>query len=69
MCPRDLEPNTTSNLISGRFLSKDYTSVKFEIFKKRLLQRLIHHFKSELINNMDHMRILGTEHSLRFNNN
>ena len=35
MCPRDLEPKTTSNLISGRFFSKDYsTSVKFEIKKK-----------------------------------
>ena len=27
---------------------------------KRLLPRCIHHFKSDLINNMDHMRISGT---------
>ena len=32
-------------------------------FKKRLLLRCIHHFKSRLINNMDHMRISGTEPS------
>ena len=30
-------------------------------FKKRLLLRCIHHFKSDLINNMDHMRISGDE--------
>ena len=32
-------------------------------YKKRLLPRCIHHFKSDLINNMDHMRISGTEPS------
>ena len=32
-----------------------------EIKKKRLLLRCIHHFKSDLINDMDHMRISGTE--------
>ena len=30
-------------------------------YKKRLLLRCIHHFKTDLINNMDHMRILGTK--------
>ena len=34
-----------------------------EIYKKRLLLRCIHHFKSDLIYNMDHMRISGTEPS------
>ena len=29
-------------------------------YKKILLLRCIHHFKSDLINNMDHMRISGT---------
>ena len=29
--------------------------------QKRLLLRWIHHFKSDLINNMDHMRISGTD--------
>ena len=29
--------------------------------KKRLLLRCIHHFKSDLIYNLDHMRISGTE--------
>ena len=32
-------------------------------FEKRLLLRYIHRFKSDLINNMDHMRISGTEPS------
>ena len=31
--------------------------------EKRLLLRCIHHFKSDLINNMDHMRISGNEPS------
>ena len=31
--------------------------------KKRLLLRCKHHFKSDLINNMDHMRISGNEPS------
>ena len=30
-------------------------------YKKRLLLRCIHHFKSDLMNNMDHMRISGNE--------
>ena len=30
------------------------------IYEKRLLLGCIHHFKSDLINNMDHMRISGT---------
>ena len=29
-------------------------------YKKRLLLKCIHHFKSDLINNVDHMRISGT---------
>ena len=33
------------------------------IYEKRLLLRCIHHFNSDLINNMDHMRISGTEPS------
>ena len=32
-----------------------------EKYKKRFLLRCIHHFKSDLINNMDHMCISGTE--------
>ena len=31
--------------------------------EKRLLLRCIHHFKSDLINYMDHMHISGTEPS------
>ena len=33
------------------------------IHRKRLLLRCIHHFKSDLIYSMDHMRISGTEPS------
>ena len=32
-------------------------------YKKRLLLRCIHHFKSDLIYNMDHKRISGTQPS------
>ena len=35
-----------------------------EKYKKRLLLRCIDHFKLDLINNIDHMRISGTEPSL-----
>ena len=41
---------------------QDTREVAFQ-YKKRLLLRCIHHFKSDLINNMDHMRILGTQTS------
>ena len=33
------------------------------LIKKRLLLRCKHHFKSDIINDMDHMRISGTEPS------
>ena len=33
------------------------------LYERRLLLSCIHHFKSDLINNMDHMRISGTEPS------
>ena len=39
------------------------TLTKYLKCKKRLLLRCIHHFLSDLINNMDHMRISGTEPS------
>ena len=38
-------------------------AVNYNKYEKRLLLRCIHHFKSDLINNMDHMRISGTEPS------
>ena len=38
-------------------------SMNYLKYKKRLLLRCKHHFKSDLINNMDHMRISGTEPS------
>ena len=36
---------------------------KVSKLKKRLLIRCIHHFESDWINDMDHMRISGTEPS------
>ena len=32
-------------------------------YNNRLLLRCIHHFKSDLINNMDHMHVSGNKHS------
>ena len=52
----DLHDISTSGYYEGE---KTFT---IEI-KKRLLLRCIHHFKSDLINNMDHMRISGTKPS------
>ena len=37
------------------------TLTKLLKYEKRLLFRCMHHFKSDLINNMDYMRISGTE--------
>ena len=42
------------------FLSK-LSRFGYEEYKKKLLLRCIHHFNSDLIYNMDHMRISGTE--------
>ena len=39
------------------------TLTKWLKYEKALLLRYIHHFKSDLIYNMDHMRISGTEPS------
>ena len=44
-------------------LNSSLCLLPFLIYKKRLLLRCIHHFKSDLINKMDHMRISGTEPS------
>ena len=46
-------------IIHGNLYSK---KTEFE-YEKRLLLWCIHHFKSDLIYKMDHMRITGTEHS------
>ena len=51
-------PSVTSSLVHQQLLTK-----KLKKYKKRLLRRCIHHFKSDLIDNMEHMRILGTKPS------
>ena len=45
--------------LSNKLLGQGYVKE----YKKRLLQRCIHHFLSDIINNVDHMRISGTEPS------
>ena len=51
----------------GQYLHKNWTlgsySLYIKQYEKRLLPRCIHHFKSNLMNNMDHMRISGNEPS------
>ena len=58
--------------MNPKFLYQDAVSLERKIssqficlqeYKKRLLLRCMHHFKSDLINIMDHMRISGTEPS------
>ena len=39
------------------------TLTKYVLYQERLLLRCIHHFNLDSINNMDHMRISGTEPS------
>ena len=51
---------SSSNVIGTQ---EDNRRVKEDKYKKRLLLRCIRHFKSDLINNMDHTRISGTEPS------
>ena len=49
-------PSTTNEMISISTL-QTFRSWEYE---KRLLLICIHHFDSDVINNMDHMRISGT---------
>ena len=45
-----------------------YTTISVQIitkYKKRLLLRCMHHFNSDSINNMDHMRISATKFILK----
>ena len=60
--------NITEKLLIQNKNMTEMGEENFEIFKlvkykKRLLLRCIHHFKSDLIYNMDHMHISGTEPS------
>ena len=61
------QPKSTVELIfmcpRGLFGPPAVTLTKKLKFKKRLLLRCIHHFKSDPINIMDHMRISGTQPS------
>ena len=59
----EVDRRTWLHVPQGLFGPPAVTLTKQLKFKKRLLQRCIHHFKSDLINNMHHMRISGTEPS------
>ena len=52
----------TRNTVNVKLGMKVIKLVKNNI-KKRLLPRYIHHFKPDVINNIDHMRISGTKPS------
>ena len=67
----DIQNDSTTSGKSKQ-LEKNVNTVRWESgnvttkplkYKKRLLLRCIHHFILDLINNMDHMRISGTEPS------
>ena len=59
----DVDRRTWLHVPSGTLWSTSsgtHQVVEILKFKRRLLLRCIYHFKSDLINNMDHMRISGT---------
>ena len=60
--PSDCKNCSFLNFRLFLFLATRLSQYKW-IYKKRLLLRCIHHFKSDLINNMYHMCISGTEPS------
>ena len=57
-----LQKQIKLNYICLKSISQKRAEKSSEI-QKETLPRCIHHFKSDLINNMDHMRISGTEPS------
>ena len=61
---RDFGTNlTTYAKVKYYFDVYSTTTLHLHQYKKRLLLRCIHHFKSDLINNMDHMRKSGSKPS------
>ena len=59
----EVDRRTLLHLTSGKHWSSSSDTHQVVEIYKRLLLRCIHHFKSDLINNMDNMRISGNEHS------
>ena len=57
----EVDRRTWLHVPSGTHWSTSSDTHQVVEIKKRLLLRCIHHFKSDLINNMDHMRISGTK--------
>ena len=56
--------NSNKAWVAGSHNIHQWIQVTFNMkHKKRFLLRCIHHFKSDLIYNMDHMHISGTETS------
>ena len=58
-----IDSRTWLHMPSGTPWSTSSDTHQIVEIKKRLLPRCIHHFKSDLINSMDHMRISGIEPS------
>ena len=59
----EFDRRTWLHVPSGTLWSTSSDTHQVVEIQKRLLLTFIHHFKSDLINNMDHMRIEGTESS------
>ena len=59
----EVDSRTWLHVPSGTPWSTSSDTHQVVEIKKRLVLRCIHHFKSDLINDMDHMRISGTKPS------
>ena len=57
----EVDSRTWLHVPSGTPWSTSSDTHQVVEIKKRLVLRCIHHFKSDLINDMDHMRISGTK--------
>ena len=59
----EVDRRTWLHVPSGTHWSTSSDTHQVVEIQKETLPSCIHHFKSDLINNMDHMRISGTEPS------
>ena len=59
----EVDRRTWLHVPSGTHWSTSSDTHQMLKYNKKLLLRCIHHFKSDLINNMDHMRFSGDESS------
>ena len=59
----EVDRRTRLQMPSGTLWSTSSDTQQVIEYEKKIPLRCIHHFKSDLINNMDHIRISGTEPS------